>query len=125
MVAPLAMMGISAAANVVNGLVESVNSALNSGQSTAAKTTVEKTADKNRKTSDDFEKMFLEKSLDQMTASDTAEGPLGENGTGGGVYRSMLMKEYAGTIVKSGGVGISNQIYSQMLKMQEGANAAG
>jgi Rod binding domain-containing protein len=27
--------------------------------------------------------------------------------------------------VKSGGVGISNQIYSQMLKMQEGANAAG
>jgi flagellar protein FlgJ len=121
MVAPLAMMGISAAASVVNGIVDAVSSTINSTQSSAAA----KVADKNRKTSDDFEKMFLEKSLDQMTASDTGEGPLGENGTGGGIYRSMLMKEYAGQIVKSGGVGISDQIYSQMLKLQEGANATG
>jgi Rod binding domain-containing protein len=120
MVAPLAMMALSAASSVVSGLVNSVTSSHSATQNAATKT-----ADKTRKTSDDFEKMFLEKSLDQMTSSDTAEGPLGENGTGGGVYRSMLMKEYAGSIVKSGGVGISDQIYGQMLKLQEGANAAG
>jgi flagellar protein FlgJ len=120
MVAPLALMAMSAATSVVNGLVNAVSSSHNATQTAATKSD-----EKTRKTSDDFEKMFLEKSLDQMTSSDKAEGPLGENGTGGGVYRSMLMKEYAGTIVKSGGVGISDQIYSQMLKIQESAHAAG
>ena len=51
--------------------------------------------------------------------SDATEGPLGDNGMGGGVYRSMLAKEYAGTIAKSGGVGIADQVYREILKMQE------
>jgi flagellar protein FlgJ len=117
MVAPLAMMGLSAAANVANGVVETINKTLGATQSAAAQT-----ADKSKKTATDFEKMFLEKSLDQLSSSSGTDGPLGENGTGGGVYRSMLMKEYAGQIVKSGGVGISDQIYGQMLKMQEAAH---
>lgn len=78
-------------------------------------------AAKTRKTATDFEKMFLEQSLDRMTKSEGTDGPLGENGTGGDVYRSMLTKEYAGSIVKSGGVGIADQVYKQMLQMQEAA----
>ena len=31
----------------------------------------------------------------------------------------MLTKEYAGAIVKSGGVGIANSVYREMMKMQE------
>ena len=68
--------------------------------------------------------MFLEQSLDRVAQSDGTEGPLGENGTGGGVYRSMLTKEYASQVVKSGGVGIADQVYREMMKMQEGTRAA-
>lgn len=80
------------------------------------------------KTATEFESMFLENSLDRLTQSEGTEGPLGENGTGGGVYRSMLTKEYAGQIVKSGGVGIADSIFREIMKLQgavsEGATNA-
>ena len=79
---------------------------------------------KARKTSTEFEKMFLEQSLDRLTKSEGTDGPMGENGTGGDVYRSMLTKEYAGQIVKSGGVGIADQVYKEMMRMQEAGGAA-
>lgn len=74
------------------------------------------------KTATEFESMFLENSLDRLTQSDGTEGPLGENGTGGGVYRSMLTKEYATQIVKSGGVGIADSIFREIMKMQGAAS---
>jgi Rod binding domain-containing protein len=73
-----------------------------------------------RRTADDFETMFLEQSLERMVSSAGEEGPMGENGTGGPIYRSMLVKEYAGTIVKSGGVGISSQVFREIMRLQEG-----
>ena len=79
---------------------------------------------KARKTAQDFETMFLEQTLERLLASDETEGPLGGNGTGGGVYRSMLAKEYAGSIAKSGGVGIADQVYSEILKIQESQHAS-
>lgn len=114
MVAPLAMMGLSLAANVVGNVAGAISNA-----GTA------KPQDATRKTADDFETMFLEQSLERLTQEAGEDGPLGDNGTGGAVYRSMLSKEYAKSIVKTGGLGISDQIYRQMLKMQEGANGAG
>lgn len=110
MVAPLAMLGLSLAANVVNGLTGSARAQDNQ---------------QTRKTADDFETMFMEQSLDRLTQSSGDEGPLGENGTGGGVYKSMLSKEYAKSITKSGGLGIADQVYRQMLQMQEGAGNVG
>ena len=35
----------------------------------------------------------------------------------------MLTKEYAGQMVKSGGIGIADQVYREMIKMQEAGNA--
>ena len=78
---------------------------------------------KAKKTAEDFEAMFLEQSLDRMFSSIGEDGPMGENGTGGPIYRSMLVKEYAGNIVKSGGVGIAAQVYQEILRLQEGRNA--
>lgn len=74
---------------------------------------------KARKTAVDFETMFLEQTFDQVFSSTGEEGPLGENGTGGGIYRSMLSKEYAGQVVKSGGIGLSDLIYREILRLQE------
>lgn len=73
-----------------------------------------------KKTADDFETLFLEQMVDRMLKSDSTEGPLGENGTGGDVWRSMLGKEYAKQIQQSGGVGISAQVMDAMIKMQGG-----
>ena len=114
MVAPLAMLGLSLAANVVEGVAGAISNA-----------SKPKPEDRTRKTADDFETMFLEQSLERLTEGAGAEGPLGENGPGGSVYKSMLSKEYAKSIVKSGGLGISDQVYSQMLKMQEAAGGPG
>jgi Rod binding domain-containing protein len=91
------------------------------GQSVAS--ALDPSAKKALKTAQDFEAMFLEQTLDRVFASSGTEGPLGDNGTGGAVYRSMLVKEYAGSIVKSGGVGIASQIYGEMLKLQEAKHA--
>lgn len=104
------MQGITTATDVAASLGTAVDRAV----STANKAKAWKTAT-------EFESMFLESSLDRLTQSEGTDGPLGENGTGGGVYRSMLTKEYAGQIVKSGGVGIANSIFHEILKMQGAA----
>lgn len=80
---------------------------------------------KARTTATEFESMFLEQSLNRLTASTGTEGPLGDNGVGGDVYRSMLVKEYAGQITRSGGVGIASQVYSQMMRLQEAGQVGG
>jgi peptidoglycan hydrolase FlgJ len=74
-------------------------------------------------TANQFETMFLENAFERLFESDSEEGPLGNSGPGSDFYKSLLVKEYAGGIVKSGGVGISQQIYSEMLKWQEGAGS--
>jgi Rod binding domain-containing protein len=78
-----------------------------------------------KKTADDFESMFLEQMVDRMTQTGGAEGPLGENGTGGEIWRSMLSSQYAKTIARSGGVGISDQIMRAMIQMQAGSGNGG
>ncbi|MCP1559385.1 UNVERIFIED_ORG: flagellar protein FlgJ [Methylobacterium sp. SuP10 SLI 274] len=115
---PLATFAASAAVgvgkNLLNTLAKTDADTMDTAKSTASV--------KARKTADDFEKMFLEDSLEKLTQSKGTEGPMGENGIGGGVWRSMMTKEYANAIVKTGGVGISNQVYSEMMRMQEAGN---
>lgn len=74
---------------------------------------------KTKKTADDFETMFLENMMSQVFPQDAGEGPVGDNGTGSQVYRGMLVNEYAKSVAKSGGIGVSDTIYRQMLQMQE------
>ncbi len=74
-----------------------------------------------RETAGDFESMVLEDMLGRVFESAGESGTFGEAGPGAGMYRSMLVKEYAGMIAKSGGVGIADQVYSEILKLQEGA----
>ncbi len=116
MAAPLAALAGTAGTRLAKGVIGQVANTLEPKTPTEAKA---------RKTAQDFESMFLEQTLERLFASGGAEGPLGDNGMGGEVYRSMLVKEYAGQIVKSGGVGIASQIYREMLKLQETSHAKG
>jgi peptidoglycan hydrolase FlgJ len=113
MVAPLSSFVASAAAGFGSSAIGSAAKAL------------DPKAVKIRQTADDFEALFLEQTLDRMFASIGDDGPLGENGTGGPVYRSMLVKEYAGNMVRSGGIGIGDQVFREMMRMQEGSDHAG
>ena len=74
-----------------------------------------------KKQADDFATMFLEQMTERLTASEGTEGPLGENGTGGGIWRSQLSQQYAQQIQKAGGVGLSDQILRDLISLQEQA----
>ena len=71
-----------------------------------------------RQAAEDFEAVFVNTMLESMFAGLDTDGPLG-GGHGEKVYRSMLNEQYAAQISKSGGVGIADQLYAEMIKFQE------
>ncbi len=77
---------------------------------------------KTRAKAQDFEALFLNSMFSQMTSGIKGEGPFGET-TGTGVWRSMLTDEYSKSFAKSGGVGISNEVFRSLILQQ--ANRAG
>jgi Rod binding domain-containing protein len=77
---------------------------------------------KTRAKAQDFEAMFLNSMFSQMTAGIKGEGPFGDT-TGTGIWRSMLTDEYSKSFAKSGGVGISNDVFRTLILQQ--ANRAG
>ncbi|WP_349370852.1 rod-binding protein [Salinarimonas sp.] len=74
-----------------------------------------------RETANDFEAMMLEEMLGRVFESVGDTGFFGEAGPGAGMYRSMLVKEYAGMISERGGIGLADQVYAEILKLQEAA----
>ena len=77
---------------------------------------------KTRAKAQDFEAMFLSSMFSQMTAGIKGEGPFGDT-TGTGIWRSMLTDEYSKSFARSGGVGISNDVFRTLILQQ--ANRAG
>jgi flagellar protein FlgJ len=78
---------------------------------------------KARSAAEDFESVFLQTMIGEMFSGLGKEGPLGE-GEAGGAWRGMLVQEYAGTIAKSGGLGLADSVYRDILALQETAQAA-
>ena len=74
---------------------------------------------KARKTAEEFESSFLSAMLEQMFTGLEAEAPFG-GGHAETTYRSLLVGEYAKSISQSGGIGIADQVYRQLLSVQEG-----
>lgn len=66
----------------------------------------------------EFETVFLSTMLDQMFEGISTEEPWG-GGQAEETYRSFLNNEYASNIASNGGIGIADQIYTEILKMQE------
>ena len=65
----------------------------------------------------DFEAMFLNTMFSHMTAGIQSDGPFG-NTPATGVWRSMITEEYSKSIAKSGGMGISNDVYRTLILQQ-------
>ena len=72
---------------------------------------------KAKATATDFEAMFLNSMFAQMTSGIKGEGPFGDT-PGTGVWRSMLTEEYSKNFAKTGGIGISNEVYRTLILQQ-------
>jgi flagellar protein FlgJ len=105
---PAAKLALNAAGNVLEG----IRNALDPVKAKA------------KQQADEFETMFLEQVTQQLFAStEGTEGPLGENGTGGGIAKSQLTQQYAKQIQRAGGLGLSDQIMRDLLRLQEQTSA--
>ncbi len=74
--------------------------------------------DQLRKVSEEFEAVFVSQMLQPMFANLGAEKPFG-GGSSEAMWRSLQVEEYGKAIVKSGGIGVADSVFREMLKMQE------
>lgn len=75
-----------------------------------------------RKAAEDFEGVFVTELLDSMSKGLKTEGPF-TGGQGEETYRGLLNEAMAKEISRHGGVGIADQVYREILKMQEAKGA--
>ncbi len=71
-----------------------------------------------RKVAEDFEAVFLGQMLKPMFANLGAEKPFG-GGSGEDMWRSLQVDEFGKAIARKGGIGIADNIFREMLKLQE------
>ena len=71
-----------------------------------------------RETAEAFEASFLSQMLKPMFEGIQTDGPFG-GGEGEATWRSFLIDAMAKQAVKTGGIGLSDTVMSEMLKMQE------
>lgn len=80
-----------------------------------------KDAAKARAAAEDFEAFFVSMFLDSMFSGIKTDSLFG-GGHAEGVYRSLLNQEYGKTIVKSGGIGLADNVQREILMLQEAIN---
>lgn len=71
-----------------------------------------------RKAATEFEAVFLTTMLEGMFSGLKTEPPFG-GGHGEKIYRSMMVGEYAKEIARSGGLGIADHVYREIIAAQE------
>ncbi len=76
---------------------------------------------KARAAAEEFEATFLTTYIGQMFSGLKTDGPFG-GGYGEKVYRDMMTEQYAKHTAASGGIGIADQVYTEILRMQEANN---
>lgn len=69
------------------------------------------------KVAEEFEAMFIAQMLAPMFESLDTDGPFG-GGSAEKAFRPMLVEEYAKQMSAQGGIGIADQVYTEILRMQ-------
>lgn len=69
-------------------------------------------------TAQDFEAQFLSTMAQTMFEGVKTDKTFG-GGPGEDTFRSMLVEQYGQEMAKSGGIGIADQIYGEIIKLQE------
>ena len=73
---------------------------------------------KAREQAEEFEAVFLHTFVEQMFQGIKTDGPF-TGGSSEEIYRSMMSKEYATSITRSGGIGLADHVYAEILKAQQ------
>lgn len=87
-------------------------------QKTAPKINKSFDIEKTRQAVQDFEAFFISQTFEQMYAT----VPVNETFGGGNaekIFRSMMIDEYGKMTAKAGGIGLTDQIMTQLLQQQE------
>ena len=71
-----------------------------------------------RKAAEAFEAVFLSSFISQMWAGIPVDGPFG-GGHAEATYRSFLADEYGAALSRQGGIGIADEVYADLLRIQE------
>ncbi len=71
-----------------------------------------------RKVAEDFEAVFLGQMLQPMFANIEAAEPFGGSSTEK-MWRTMQVEEYGKALAKSGGIGLADAVFREILKTQE------
>lgn len=70
-----------------------------------------------REVAEEFEAMFLSQMIAPMFEGLDTDGVTG-GGAAERAFRPMLIEEYAKQMSKQGGIGIADQVYTEILRMQ-------
>jgi len=100
-----------------NAFALQANNALAEGRSSIAVGKA-KSIQQARQVSEDFEAVFIGQMLQPLFQNLGAEKPFG-GGQSESMWRSMQVDEYGKAIAKSGGIGIADHVFKEILKMQE------
>lgn len=103
----------SAMVNVAQKPVFDVQSAIKASASDKSSA-----QEKARKVAEEFEASFLTTYINQMFSGLSTEGIFG-GGYGEKVYRDMMNEQYAKATAANGGIGVADQVYREILSMQE------
>ena len=71
-----------------------------------------------RAAAEEFEAVFLAQMMAHMFEGISTDGPF-SGGQAEQVYRSLLTNEYGRLAARNGGIGIADQVMSEILKIQE------
>lgn len=74
--------------------------------------------DRMRETAQAFEASFLAQMMKPMFEGLSTDGPFG-GGQGEEMWRSFMVEAMAKQTARAGGIGLADQVLSEMLKMQE------
>ncbi len=74
-------------------------------------------ADPARAAATEFESVFLTALLEPIFQTLAEESPFG--GAGEETWSNLLVEHYAGGIAQAGGIGIADEVYRELLAMQE------
>ncbi len=93
--------------------------ALTAAQQQTPKPTATKDQQAAREAAEEFEQTFLTTMLGSMFEGVETSAPFG-GGHAEQQFRSVLLGEYANDMVKNGGIGIADEVYREILAIQEG-----
>ena len=71
------------------------------------------------KVAKEFEAIFVSNFVETMFSGVKTDGPFG-GGHAEGVFRSMMVEQYAKQITENGGFGIADSIKRELISIQEG-----